>query len=173
MKSWFNSWTNWLIKSNECEKKINESNYFSERIHIKASILCTIHVSRPDDLDTRSRYTHNTHTSRVSLSDASDTHPIFANTLQIQRRKAVSRSEGIIGAKRVYRCVFACIAACISSRHQNTCFSSVFSMYRASVSERDTCIKLGAWIQCIATRILTRIRAYRDVLAYAERIHYR
>ena len=107
------------------------------------SIRCTIHVSRPDALDTR-QYTLNTHASRVSLSDASDTHPILANTLQIQRRKAVSRSEGIIGAKRVYRCVFACIAVCISSRHQNTCFSSVFSMYRASVSERDTCIKLGA-----------------------------
>ena len=114
-------------------------------LHIDTqSIRRRIHVSRPDDLDTRSRYTSNTHTSRVSLSDASDTHPILANTLQIQRRKAVSRSEGIIGAKRVYRCVFACIAACISSRHQNTCFSSVFSMYRASVSERDTCIKLGA-----------------------------
>ena len=91
-------------------------------LHIDTrSILCTIHVSRPDDLDTRSRYTPNTHTSRVSLSDASDTHPILANTLQIQRRKAVSRSEGIIGAKRVYQYVFSCISVCISSRHRNTC----------------------------------------------------
>ena len=48
-----------------------------------------------DALDTRS-YTPNTHASRVSLSDASDPHPILANTLQIQRQKAVSRPLGPI-----------------------------------------------------------------------------
>ena len=69
---------------------------------------------------------------------------MYRDPRRTQRERRPRPSEGIMersGCIGVYSRVSLCVSAVAIRKHV---FSSVFSMYRASVSERDTCIKLGA-----------------------------